>query len=83
MASPETAVTPEQLYRLGEAAGYRVAVTWGPNPGTVDALFIDGTDDGDSPALTDLYCRRPGHESGARTPMTLTPTTRSAKCGSG
>ncbi|WP_441964807.1 amino acid adenylation domain-containing protein [Mycolicibacterium houstonense] len=55
VASPETAVTPEQLYRLGEAAGYRVAVTWGPNPGTVDALFIDGADDGDLPVLTDLY----------------------------
>ncbi|MDT5076975.1 MAG: hypothetical protein QOJ80_1612, partial [Mycobacterium sp.] len=49
------AVTPEQLHRLGETAGYRVAVTWGGAPGTLDALFIAPTDEGRSPALTDIY----------------------------
>ncbi|WP_442930903.1 amino acid adenylation domain-containing protein, partial [Mycolicibacterium sp. 050232] len=66
VSSPEKAVTPELLYRLGEAAGYRVAVTWGPQPGTVDAVFIDGTDDGEIPVLTDLYLSPAGsHERSA------------------
>ncbi|MDF2582289.1 MAG: linear gramicidin synthetase subunit, partial [Mycobacterium sp.] len=47
-------VTPEELYRLGEAVGRRVAVTWGAEPGTVDALFV--ADAGTAaPVLTDLY----------------------------
>ncbi|OBI64088.1 hypothetical protein A5666_09050 [Mycolicibacterium fortuitum] len=54
-ANPADAVTPELLYRLGEDAGYRVAVTWGPEPGTVDAVFVAGTEEGDVPVLTDLY----------------------------
>ena len=49
--------TPEQLHRLGETAGYRVAVTWGAQPGTLDAVFISTTDPhrGHAPPLTDLY----------------------------
>ncbi|WP_371726388.1 amino acid adenylation domain-containing protein, partial [Mycobacterium sp. DBP42] len=54
-ANPANVVTPEVLYRLGEDAGYRVAVSWGPDPGTVDAMFVAGSEDGDIPVLTDLY----------------------------
>ena len=32
--------TAEQLHRLAEESGYRVAVTWGGQPGTLDAIFI-------------------------------------------
>ncbi|WP_231995899.1 non-ribosomal peptide synthetase, partial [Mycobacterium sp. 852002-51163_SCH5372311] len=48
---------PEQLHRLGETSGYHVAVTWGVQPGTLDAVFIAPTDhDGQrTPPLTDLY----------------------------
>lgn len=38
-------VTTEQLHRLGESTGYRVAVTWGARTGTVDAVFLDQSDD--------------------------------------
>ncbi len=48
---PEPA-TPEQLHRLGEATGYRVAVTWGAQRGTLDAVFIAATD---PQPLADLY----------------------------
>ncbi|MUM27543.1 non-ribosomal peptide synthetase [Mycolicibacterium sp. CBMA 295] len=58
----DDAATPEQLYRLGEAAGYRVAVTWGNQPGTVDAIFIASTDESDGSVLTDLYLPRPGNQ---------------------
>ncbi len=35
------AAVPEELHRLGESLGYRVAVTWGgAQPGTVDAIYI-------------------------------------------
>ncbi|NVN48534.1 non-ribosomal peptide synthase/polyketide synthase [Mycolicibacterium hippocampi] len=64
--------TPEQLHRLGESLGYRVAVTWGARPGTLDALFVSAED----PApLTDVYLpaggarQRAGH---ANTPHTNT-----------
>ena len=43
--TPDT-VTPEQLHRLGETTGYHVAVTWGAQPGTLDAVFITPTDPG-------------------------------------
>ncbi|MGO9509375.1 MAG: amino acid adenylation domain-containing protein, partial [Mycobacterium sp.] len=33
------AANPEQLHRLGEAAGYYVAVTWGAEAGSLDAVF--------------------------------------------
>ncbi len=49
------AVTPEELHRLGEATGYHVAVTWGAQPGTLDAVFITPTDPEHSPRLSDLY----------------------------
>ncbi|MGV0804438.1 amino acid adenylation domain-containing protein [Mycolicibacterium setense] len=52
---PSDAVTPELLYRLGEAAGYHVAVTWGSQPGTVDAVFLEATAAAEIPVLTDLY----------------------------
>ncbi len=53
-ATPDTA-TPEQLHRLGETTGYRVAVTWGAAPGTLDAVFITPTDPEHNSPLTDLY----------------------------
>ncbi|GFG95660.1 amino acid adenylation domain-containing protein [Mycobacterium timonense] len=55
LAESADAVVPEQLHRLGESAGYRVAVTWGAQPGTVDAVFITAADAEQIPALTDLY----------------------------
>ncbi|WP_156669529.1 non-ribosomal peptide synthetase, partial [Mycobacterium sp. E3339] len=52
-AAPDAAVA-EDLHRIGEAIGYRVAVTWGAQRGTLSAVFVD---DGDQPGapLTDLY----------------------------
>ena len=55
IATAEDVVTPEQLYRLGESAGYHVGVTWGTQPGTLDAVFIRASDGEAMPALTDLY----------------------------
>ena len=45
------------MHRLGETTGYHVAVTWGAQPGTLDAVFIAPTDPGaqHTPPLTDLY----------------------------
>ena len=56
-AAAVDAVVPDELHRLGEAAGYQVAVTWGGQPGTLDAIFLNPTDaDGDQRSvLTDLY----------------------------
>ena len=66
---PDTA-TPEQLHRLGETTGYHVAVTWGAQPGTLDAVFITPTDaDRQHTApLTDLYLP----PAGAHQPSTYT-----------
>ena len=64
-ATPEAAV-PEELHRLGETTGYHVAVTWGTQPGTLDAVFITPTDPGgqQTAPLTDLYLPPAGaHES--------------------
>ncbi|WP_131827734.1 non-ribosomal peptide synthetase, partial [Mycolicibacterium conceptionense] len=54
-AAADDAVTPEMVYRLGEAAGYLVAVTWGAQPGTLDAVFVSTPGGQGRPALTDLY----------------------------
>lgn len=51
--------TPEQLYRLGDEIGYRVAVTWGAQPGTVDAIFVDADIAAGRTALTDVYLPPP------------------------
>ena len=64
-ATPDTA-TPEQLHRLGETTGYHVAVTWGAQPGTLDAVFLTPTDPAPqhAPPLTDLYLPPAGaHQS--------------------
>jgi hypothetical protein len=64
-ATPDTA-TPEQLHRLGETTGYHVAVTWGAQPGTLDAVFTTPTDPHrqHTPPLTDLYLPPTGaHQS--------------------
>ncbi|KUH89631.1 non-ribosomal peptide synthetase [Mycobacterium sp. GA-1999] len=67
------AVTAEQLHQLGEAAGYRVAVTWGAQPGTLDAVFIDSAAVGCESALTDLYLPHP--ETGERSAHANDPQT--------
>ena len=48
-----TPATPEELHRVGAAAGYDVAVTWGARPGTLDAVFMTPAAPG--LALADLY----------------------------
>ncbi len=54
-ASPDAPVTvAEELHRIGDSAGYRVAVTWGTQTGTLSAVFVD-SDDQPAAALTDLY----------------------------
>ncbi|HTX95536.1 MAG TPA: amino acid adenylation domain-containing protein, partial [Mycobacterium sp.] len=56
-AEPADTVTPEQLHRLGETIGYHVAVTWGGQPGTLDAVFMTPVDTGPErvPALGEIY----------------------------
>ncbi|MDT5335591.1 MAG: hypothetical protein QOD90_1096, partial [Mycobacterium sp.] len=50
------AATPDELHRVGETLGYHVAVTWGAQPGTVDAAFVTAVEaPRPAPALTDLY----------------------------
>ncbi len=49
------ALTPEDLHRIGETTGYRVAVTWGSRPGTLDAVFMTPADPEHAPPLTDIY----------------------------
>ncbi|WP_156628798.1 non-ribosomal peptide synthetase, partial [Mycobacterium sp. 1274756.6] len=53
------AASPEQLYRLADDAGYHVAVTWGAEPGTLDAVFHAPEYRWPDSVLTDLY-RSPG-----------------------
>ncbi|MGA5541914.1 amino acid adenylation domain-containing protein [Mycobacterium sp. NPDC051198] len=74
-ANPADTVTPERLYQLGESAGYQVAVTWGAEPGTIDAVFIAATDEGESPVLTDLY--QPPTDSHKRSAYANDPDTNS------
>ncbi|MFY9765310.1 MAG: AMP-binding protein, partial [Mycobacterium sp.] len=65
-ASPDAA-TPEQLHRLGETTGYHVAVTWGAQPGTLDAVFITPTEPGVEHVhrLIDLYISTGAHQGTA------------------
>ena len=67
-------VIPEQLHRLGETAGYHVAVTWGTQPGTLDAVFITRTDAQHTPPLTGLYLPPAAaqHSTHANDPQTNT-----------
>ncbi|MGD1258006.1 amino acid adenylation domain-containing protein, partial [Mycobacterium seoulense] len=54
-AGPDVPVAvAEELHRLGDSTGYRVGVTWGTQPGTLSAVFVDA-DDQPAAALTDLY----------------------------
>ncbi|OLO98655.1 non-ribosomal peptide synthetase, partial [Mycolicibacterium porcinum] len=48
-------VLPEDLNRLGQAAGYEAVVTWGAEPGTLDVVFIRCDDDTGPTPLTDVY----------------------------
>ncbi|WP_146102318.1 non-ribosomal peptide synthetase, partial [Nocardia nova] len=56
-AATSDTTTPEQLHRLGETTGYHVAVTWGAQPGTLDAVFLTPTDPDrrHAPPLTEVY----------------------------
>ncbi|WP_332107439.1 amino acid adenylation domain-containing protein [Mycobacterium simiae] len=65
--APDT-VTPEQLHRLGANAGYQVAVTWGAEPGTLDALFLTPAEA--EAALTDIYLPRSARGVHANNPNT-------------
>jgi amino acid adenylation domain-containing protein/thioester reductase-like protein len=56
VTAPSDTATPEQLHRTGEATGYHVVVTWGAQPGTLDAVFITPESHRrHTPPLTDLY----------------------------
>ena len=81
---PDT-VTPEQLHRLGETTGYHVAVTWGAQPGTLDAVFLTPTDPDrrHTPALTDLYLPPAGAHHRSTHANDPRPTPKSARCVSG
>ncbi|WP_412093935.1 amino acid adenylation domain-containing protein [Mycolicibacterium goodii] len=68
-AAATSDATPEQLHHLGRALGYRVAVTWGAHPGTLDAVFLSPTDHG--PRLTDVY--QPAEGSWPNTSYANTP----------
>jgi amino acid adenylation domain-containing protein/non-ribosomal peptide synthase protein (TIGR01720 family) len=62
------AVIPEQLYQLGAATGYHVGVTWGTQPGTLDAVFLaaGAADRRYAPPLSGLYLPSSGaHQRGA------------------
>ncbi|MGE2722712.1 amino acid adenylation domain-containing protein, partial [Mycolicibacterium celeriflavum] len=50
-----TGMIPEEIYRLGENAGYYVAVTWNESPGNLDAIFIDRTEAECLPFLSGVY----------------------------
>ncbi|EUA59790.1 linear gramicidin synthetase subunit D domain protein [Mycobacterium intracellulare 1956] len=80
-AGPDATVA-EELHRLGERAGYGVAVTWGAQRGTLSAVFIASADQA-VPALTDLYLAPDGPGGAPSTPTTPGPTPRSARCASG
>ncbi|WP_142279029.1 non-ribosomal peptide synthetase, partial [Mycobacterium sherrisii] len=66
-AAPDT-VTPEQLHRLGANAGYQVAVTWGAEPGVLDAVFLTPAEA--ERALTDIYLPRATRGVHANNPNT-------------
>ncbi|WP_156752941.1 non-ribosomal peptide synthetase, partial [Mycobacterium sp. 1245801.1] len=67
------AAVAEEVHRIGEAAGYRVAVTWGAVPGTLSAVFVDTGDPNYAAPLTDVYLpptgsrRRTSHANDPRT----------------
>ena len=58
------ATSPEDLHRFGEAPATASRVTWGAEPGTVDAVFVTPSDDRRSP-LTDVYLPPAGATRGA------------------
>ncbi|WP_156749594.1 non-ribosomal peptide synthetase, partial [Mycobacterium sp. E1747] len=67
--------TPEELHRLAPTTGYRVAVTWGAEPGTLDAVFVSAGDPAyeNLSRLSDLYL--PRAKDLRRTPHTSNPHT--------
>ena len=70
--------TPEQLHLLAQDGEYRVAVTWGGQPGTVDAVFVAAAGGGHGAALVDVY--RPTHGAAQRSTYANDPDTN-AKLG--
>ena len=60
-------VDPEALHRLGDRAGYRVAVTWAPEGGELEAVFSRGED---GPAY------RPGRQTGTPASYANNPAAR-------
>nr|PZN18952.1 MAG: hypothetical protein DIU75_15855 [Mycolicibacterium hassiacum] len=56
-------VSAEQLHAVGEDAGYRVAVSWGAQPGTLEAVFVLPELVGPA-VLTDVYRSHPGAARG-------------------
>ncbi|MEE2852220.1 MAG: amino acid adenylation domain-containing protein, partial [Actinomycetota bacterium] len=66
------AATAEQLHRVGEDTGYHAAVTWGAQPGTLDAVFVVPVDGERTPALTDLYLPRAAQRGTHNEPHTNT-----------
>ncbi|MGW5720133.1 amino acid adenylation domain-containing protein [Amycolatopsis sp. NPDC003865] len=60
-------VEPEDLHRLGDTAGYRVAVTWAAEGGLLEAVFSRGED---GPAY------RPGRQSGTPASYANNPAAR-------
>ncbi|WP_459956332.1 AMP-binding protein, partial [Mycobacterium avium] len=63
--SDTAAAVAEELHRVGEATGYRAAVTWGAQPGTLSAVFVQDGDQAAEP-LTDLYVPPAGARQRAR-----------------
>ncbi|WP_436386012.1 amino acid adenylation domain-containing protein [Amycolatopsis sp. MEPSY49] len=60
-------VDPEDLHRLGDTAGYRVAVTWAAESGVLEAVFSRGEDG---------QAYRPGRQSGAPASYANNPAAR-------
>ncbi len=60
-------IDPEALHRLGERAGYRVAVTWAAEGGELEAVFSRGED---GPAY------RPGRQTGTPASYANNPAAR-------
>ncbi|OBJ69822.1 non-ribosomal peptide synthetase [Mycobacterium sp. 1274756.6] len=52
------AVLPHQCHQLGQQLGYTTAVTWSPEPGRIDVVYLRQTEPSEAkalPTLTDLY----------------------------
>ncbi|KMO74622.1 Linear gramicidin synthase subunit D [Mycolicibacterium chubuense] len=66
-SSQSATATPDELHHLAGTLGYDVAVTWGDEPGTLDAVFLADT----GGPLTDVY--RPHEGISRRAGLSNTP----------